>query len=141
MRFHDTEIPLETTRRFQILDITGTVQDAVKASGIARGLALVRSPHTTASIRVNENEPRLHEDMERFLCDLAHPEGAWRHNLQTVDDRPNAWGHLMSLLLGGAAVLPVTEGRIDLGGWQSVFFVELDGPRAARKAFVRVMGA
>jgi secondary thiamine-phosphate synthase enzyme len=141
MRIYREEIRLRTERRFQILDITGEVEGVLARSGMEEGWVLVYSPHTTCAIRINEKDARLHEDMERFLCELAHPEGPFRHNLRTVDDRPNAWGHLMALLMDASAALPLSGGALEMGGWQSIFFVELDGPRENRKALVRVMGA
>ncbi|MHC4778252.1 MAG: secondary thiamine-phosphate synthase enzyme YjbQ [Planctomycetota bacterium] len=140
MRFHGCEIPLTTERRFQILDITDRVSEAVSGSGVRDGFALVYSPHTTAAIRVNELDRRLHDDMEAFLHRLVHPDGPSRHNLETVDDRPNAWGHLVSLLMNASASIPVHDGALEMGGWQSIFFIELDGPRESRKALVRIMG-
>lgn len=139
--WHAAEIPLTTTRRFQLVDITTEVRRAVADSGVRRGLALVFTPHTTSAIRVNEDDARLHEDMENLLCELAGQRGPYRHDLRTVDDRPNAWGHLMALLMGASETLPVRDGEIELGTWQTVFFVELDGPRRERTAVVRILGA
>jgi secondary thiamine-phosphate synthase enzyme len=141
MRCHRDEIRITTTRRFQLIDITEEIRGVVTKSGVTEGQVLVFSPHTTAAIRINEMDARLHEDMERFLDRLSHPEGPYRHNLRTVDDRPNAWGHLMGLIMNASAVIPLSGGEAELGRWQSVFFVELDGPRENRKALVRVMGA
>ena len=140
MRFHRVEIGVRTERKFQLLDITEAVTRAVSESGIRDGLALVYSPHTTAAIRVNEMEPRLHEDMERFLRELLPPDGPFRHDRETVDGRPNAWGHIVSLLMNASASIPVADGALELGGWQRVFFIELDGPRENRKALVRILG-
>jgi secondary thiamine-phosphate synthase enzyme len=134
------DIPLATNRRFQLVDITTKVRRAVADSGVRQGFVLVCTPHTTSAIRINEDDARLHEDMENLLCGLAVQRGPYRHDLRTVDDRPNAWGHLMALLMGASEILPVRDGEIELGNWQAVFFVELDGPRRERKAVVRVLG-
>jgi secondary thiamine-phosphate synthase enzyme len=134
------EIPLSTSRRFELLDITAEVRKGVAASGVRDGVAIVFSPHTTAAIRVNEKEERLHQDLEGFLAELADPRSAFRHNAETVDGRPNAWGHLVSFLMGSSAAIPVSNGDLELGGWQAVFFVELDGPRESRKAVVKIVG-
>ena len=140
MRFHREEIPIRSSRRFQLRDITELVAGVVERSGIREGLAVVYSPHTTAAIRVNEFDRRLHEDIEGFLKELVDPASPSRHNVETVDDRPNAWGHLISLLMDASASIPIFESTLELGGWQSVFFVELDGPRESRKVLVRIMG-
>jgi secondary thiamine-phosphate synthase enzyme len=134
------EIPIRTSRPFELVDVTDEVRRGVAASGIREGVAVVSSPHTTAAIRVNEKEERLHQDLERFLGELLDPRSAFRHNAQTVDGRPNAWGHLVSFLMASSAAIPVTGGELELGGWQAVFFVELDGPRENRKAVVKVLG-
>lgn len=141
MRTHRAEFEIETGRRFQLVDLTERVAAEVAASGIRVGFVLVFTPHTTAAIRVNEADERLHQDMERFLTELAPPAGPWRHDLKTVDGRPNAWGHVMALLMDASAVVPLRDGRLDLGPWQAVFFVELDGPREHRRACVQVMGS
>ena len=140
MKITQSEIGVRTSKSFELVDITAEVQRAVSGSGVADGIALICSPHTTAAIRVNEKEERLHEDMERFLAGLADRRASYRHDAQTVDDRPNAWAHLMTLLMGSSAAVPVHAGRLELGGWQAVFFVELDGPRQGRKALVKIMG-
>jgi len=140
MQFFTQDIRLRTERRFQLKDITGEVKRIVAQSGVLNGIALVYSPHTTAAIRINEVDERLHQDMERFLSELSPPRGPYRHDLETVDDRPNAWGHLMSLVMDASATVPIHEGALELGGWQALFFVELDGPREDRLAYVRVIG-
>ena len=140
MKIHKCDIPVSTGARFQLVDITSAVAAAVCESGVTEGFALVFSPHATAAVRVNENEPRLHQDMEKFFRGLAVPEMPYRHDADTVDGRPNAWGHLVSMLMGVSAAIPVSSGRLEIGAWQSVFFVELDGPRPGRKVLVRVYG-
>ena len=141
MKVFKKDVLLDTFARFEALDITGPVTDAVRDSGISEGFALVSTPHATAAIRVNENEQRLQQDMERFLRDLADPQMPYRHDCDTVDGRPNAWGHLMALLMSSSAAIPVCDCALESGPWQSVFFVELDGPRQGRKGLVRVYGS
>ncbi len=129
----------------QFIDITDDVESVVRASGVRRGLAHVYSRHTTAAIRVNENEPLLLADFRRFLATVA-PEGShYEHDDLSrrpgvpPDEPRNGHAHCRHLLLGASETLPVVEGRLDLGRWQRVFLVELCSPRQ-RQVVVQVMG-
>jgi secondary thiamine-phosphate synthase enzyme len=114
---------VSTDRRTQVVDVTDRVREAVPDGHDGTCTVYVR--HTTAGIVVNEAELRLLADVERFVSDLA-PDDGWRHD--EIDD--NADSHLRALLLGPSVILPVRNGRIDLGTWQSVLLVECDGPRS-----------
>jgi secondary thiamine-phosphate synthase enzyme len=114
---------VSTDRRTQVVDVTDRVREAVPDGHDGTCTVYVR--HTTAGIVVNEAELRLLADVERFVSDLA-PDDGWRHD--EIDD--NADSHLRALLLGPSVTLPVRNGRIDLGTWQSVLLVECDGPRS-----------
>jgi secondary thiamine-phosphate synthase enzyme len=114
---------VSTDRRTQVVDVTDRVREAVPDGHDGTCTVYVR--HTTAGIVVNEAESRLLADVERFVSDLA-PDDGWRHD--EIDD--NADSHLRALLLGPSVTLPVRNGRIDLGTWQSVLLVECDGPRS-----------
>ena len=117
-------VPFEvsTDRRLQVLDVTDRVADALPAD--ATGICTVFVRHTTCGVVVNEAEPRLLGDVETFLRESVRDEG-WAHD--ELDG--NADSHLRSLLLGPSETLPVTDGSLDLGRWQSVLLVECDGPR------------
>jgi secondary thiamine-phosphate synthase enzyme len=135
-----------TERAPQFLDITEAVAQAVEESGVREGIALVFSCHTTAAIRVNENEPLLLRDLEEFLKRLAprdlyygHNDFSVRTHNMTPDECPNAHAHCQHLLLGASETIPVAEGRLFLGRWQRIFLVELDRPRE-REVLVRVIG-
>lgn len=132
-------IRLATTRPIEFIDITSRVREALAASGVREGIVSVFTQHTTTAIKINERCDHLQQDMETLLSRLI-PSGAYRHDGDTVDGRPNARGHLMSLLLGAGEAIPVSRGELGLGGWQSVFFVELDGPRPERTVVVKVLG-
>jgi len=125
-------LTLETTAPIAILDLTETVRAWVQASGVGDGLLTVLSPHTTARITLNERDPALQRDMVAFLERIAPREGDYEHNLDTVDDRANAHAHLLGLFMPASVSVPVTGGDLELGGWQSLFLVELDGPRTTR---------
>jgi secondary thiamine-phosphate synthase enzyme len=90
-------------------------------------------------VRITERCERLQIDMVDFLKTLV-PAKTYRHDESTVDDRPNARSHIMSLFMNASESVPVSNGRFSLGEWQSVFFVELDGPRRERRVLVQIIG-
>lgn len=113
---------VRTEDRLDVVDVTDRVEDAL--AGDAEGTCTVFVRHTTAGVVVNEAESRLLEDVESFLGNLVPDEG-WEHD--RLDD--NADSHLRALLLGPGETIPVDDGELDLGTWQSVLLVECDGPR------------
>ncbi len=139
-------VEIRTETPVQFIDLTAVVAERVRRSGIAEGVVLVQSRHTTAAIVVNENEAGLLDDFRRLLERWAPEAFDYRHNdLEArVDvppgERANGHGHARALLLGGSVTLGVVDGRLDLGEWQSVFLVELDGPRK-RSVVVQALGA
>lgn len=127
---------VETTRAPEFIDVTEVVAEMLEDSGLDSGIAVVISQHTTASIKLNENEPELLRDMEAFLCGIAPPDQYYRHNDFTIrttnveeDECPNAHSHCQHLLLNASESIPVANGRLLLGRWQRIFLVELDRPR------------
>ena len=127
-------IEVRTKNRVEIIDITSRVQEEVEKSGVKDGIAVVYTKHTTTAIVINENESGLKDDMLDLIEKLV-PQGAgYRHD--SIDN--NADAHLRALLLGNSVVIPVTNGRLDLGTWQRILFIELDGPRT-RKVIVKVV--
>lgn len=120
------EIEVRTGARRQLRTITSEVQDAVRSSGADEGLCHVHVPHTTAAVVINENaDPDVARDLlaayETLIPDIrfAHAEG-------------NSDAHFLSTVLGCSVTIPVQDGRLRLGTWQGIFFVELDGPRTRR---------
>jgi secondary thiamine-phosphate synthase enzyme len=138
-------ITLRSRSRLEFIDITDAVTEAVGRCGVGRGLVHVQSRHTTTGVVVNENEPLLLEDFRRLLEEWAPRRAAYRHNdlgaRESVPpgERPNADAHARALLLGHSETLEVAEGRLQLGRWQRLFLVELDGPRL-RTVSVLVLG-
>ncbi len=137
---------VETTRAPQFVDITQDVAEFVHSTGIRNGCVVIFSKHTTAAIRINENEPLLLQDMERFLERLASRNGDYLHNdfsLRTVnmteDECPNGHAHCQHLLLSSSETIPIIGGELQLGRWQHIFLVELDRPRA-REVVLQVLG-
>ena len=133
-------IRLETTEPLQLIDITDQVRATVAASGLRNGLVTLISRHTTAYVNLNERETQLQRDMVSFLKRFVPRDGDYRHNIAPVDDRDNAHSHLLGLLMNASESIPVADGELLLGGWQSVFFVELDGPRPERSVTVQCLG-
>ncbi|HDC92252.1 MAG TPA: YjbQ family protein, partial [Candidatus Acetothermia bacterium] len=124
---------VRTERAPQFVDITERVQELVEEMGVKQGIVTVFTRHTTAAIRINENEPLLLSDMEEFLKRLAPKDLYYRHNdfgirthNMTEDECPNAHAHCQHLILGASETIPVMEGKLALGRWQRIFLVELD---------------
>jgi len=129
------EFTVRSSERLQVIDITETVEEIVRESGINNGIVLVFVPHATAAIIANEFEPRIAEDYLELIRQVFKPDYPWRHN--AIDD--NAHAHLASALIGPSRCFPVIGGRIERGTWQSILLLELDGPRT-RRVIVEVMG-
>lgn len=125
------ELAVSTKKKIQVLDITGKVTESRRVDD---GCIILHVPHTTAALAVNENESSLKSDMERFYRSLA--KGSWGHN--RIDN--NAEAHLASTTLNSSLTIPVENGKLILGRWQSILFVELDGPRE-RKVYVKELSA
>ena len=139
-------LQLQTERAPQFIDITDWVGECVAKSEVSNGFAVVYSKHTTAAIKINENEPLLLEDMSKFLERLLPRNGGYRHNdftIRTVnmnpDESPNGHAHLQHLLLGTSETVPIIDGSMQFGRYQSVFFIELDHARD-REVMVQVVG-
>jgi secondary thiamine-phosphate synthase enzyme len=138
-------VRLRTEEPLQFVDLTELVAERVRRSGVGEGLVTVQSRHTTAAVVVNENEPLLLEDLRDLLERWAPAAARYRHNDLEArghapgSERPNGHAHARAVLLGASVCLGIADGRIDLGEWQSVFLVELDGPRP-RSVSIQVLG-
>ncbi|MEN3016290.1 MAG: secondary thiamine-phosphate synthase enzyme YjbQ [Candidatus Methanosuratincola petrocarbonis] len=136
LRAFTTHLTINTGKRREVINITGGVQGAVTESGITDGLCVVFTTHSTSAIIVNEDEEGLKSDILRKTAEDFPESRAWAHN--RIDD--NADAHLAGTYLGPSVTIPVKGGRLTLGTWQSIFFLELDGPRSGRRVVVQVMG-
>jgi len=125
-----------TKSRREFINLTDTVGDLVRKSGVREGFALVSAMHITASVFVNDAEAGILEDLEEMLERLAPYREDYRHH-RTGED--NADAHLKNLLVGHEVIVPITEGRLDLGPWQQIFYGEFDGGRKKR-VIVKVLG-
>lgn len=136
MRFHTEYLAFHTKRQRDYINITGQIEAALKKSGIREGMILVSAMHITASIYVNDAEDGLIQDIDEWLERLAPYRDDYRHH-RTGETNGDA--HLKNLLLHHQVIVPITEGRLDLGPWQQIYYAEFDGQRKKR-VIVKVMG-
>jgi secondary thiamine-phosphate synthase enzyme len=132
---------LHTDERLQLIDITPRVAARVRRSDIRDGMALVSSMHTTFALFVNEVQDALLEDIKTFLGEVVGRDRDWKHNDPRFSDcdRRNADAHLRACLLGHSLTLPIRDGELALGTFQSIIAAELDGPRP-RSLHVQLLG-
>ena len=137
MKSHRQELWFQTKSRRAYLNITPQIESEPKDSGIQEGLVLVNAMHITASVFINDDEAGLHSDFERWLERLApeKPHNQYAHN--GYEDNGDA--HLKRQIMGREVVVAVTEGRLDLGPWEQIFYGEFDGKRRKR-VLVKIIG-
>ncbi len=137
MKSYRKELWFNTTKRRELINITADVSRCIAESGIKEGLALVNAMHITASVFINDDEPGLHGDYETWLEKLApeKPYSQYRHN--GFED--NADAHLKRTIMGREVVCAVTDGSLDFGPWEQIFYGEFDGKRKKR-ALVKIIG-
>lgn len=137
MKSYRKELWFETGKRRELRNITGTVAASLEESGIREGLLLCNAMHITASVFINDDEPGLHHDFEVWLEGLApeKPYSRYRHN--GFED--NADAHLKRTIMGREVVVAVSEGRLDLGPWEQIFYGEFDG-RRRKRVLVKIIG-
>ena len=139
MKSFRKELWFEVPSRRAFINITGEVEDALHDSGIREGLCLVNAMHITASVFINDDESGLHRDYERWLERLAphEPTDQYLHN-RTGEDNGDA--HLKRQVMGREVVIAVTEGKLDFGTWERIFYGEFDG-RRRKRVLVKIIGA
>jgi len=137
MKSYRKELWFNTTKRRELINITADVSRCIAESGIKEGLALVNAMHITASVFINDDEPGLHDDYEIWLEKLApeKPYSQYRHN--GFED--NADAHLKRTIMGREVVCAVTDGSLDFGPWEQIFYGEFDGKRKKR-VLVKIIG-
>lgn len=136
MKFHTEYLWFSTKKRREYINITGEVESALRKSGIREGMILVSAMHITAGVYVNDAESGLIQDIDKWLDELA-PFGKNYLHHRTGEDNGDA--HLKSMLVHHQVIIPVTEGRLDFGPWQQVYYAEFDGMRRKR-VIIKVMG-
>ena len=137
MKSYKKELWFETSKRRELINITREVEVCLAESGIQEGLILVNAMHITASVFINDDEAGLHHDYEVWLEKLApeKPHSRYRHN--GFED--NADAHMKRQIMGREVVVAVTEGRLDFGPWEQIFYGEFDGKRRKR-VLVKIIG-
>lgn len=138
MKSYRKELWFNVPNRRGFVNITPQVDECLRESGIREGFVLVNAMHITASVFINDNEPGLHHDYDKWLEKLAphEPVSGYRHN-DTGED--NADAHMKRQVMGREVVIAVTDGRLDFGPWESVFYGEFDG-RRRKRALVKIIG-
>jgi len=136
MKAHTEYLTFHAEKRREYFNITGRVKKALAASGIREGMALVSAMHITAGVYVNDAEDGLIADIDEWLDNLAPYGNDYRHH-RTGEDNGDA--HLKNLLIGHEVIIPITDGRLDLGPWQQVYYAEFDG-RRDKRVIIKIMG-
>ena len=145
MKNYFKKIVLETKKQFEVFDITDKIKASVLEAGVKNGLAVVYCPHTTASVRLNHNEPLLMQDIMKALYRLIPVDVSYSHDLFEVrqnvapNERSNGHAHVNAFLMGSSESLIIEQGALLLGSRQSLFFVELDGGRH-REIYFKIIG-
>ena len=137
MKSYRKELYFNLPTRRGLVNITGDVQKAIKESGVKEGLVLVNAMNITASVFINDDEPGLHQDFENWLEGLApeKPYSRYRHN--GYEDNGDA--HLKRTIMGREVVCAITEGKLDFGTWEQIFYFEFDGKRR-KHALIKIIG-
>ena len=137
MKSYRKELWFEIKQRRELINITPDVEECLRNSGVQEGLILVNAMHITASVFINDDEPGLHHDYEVWLEKLApeKPYSNYKHN--GYED--NADAHLKRTIMGREAVVAVTDGKMDFGPWEQIFYGEFDGKRRKR-VLVKIIG-
>lgn len=138
MKSYRKELWFEAPSRRAFINITQQVASCLRESGVSEGIVLVNAMHITASVFINDNEPGLHHDYEKWLEELAphEPVSQYLHN-QTGED--NADAHLKRQVMGREVVVAITAGRLDFGPWEQIFYGEFDG-RRRKRVLVKIIG-
>jgi len=144
VKFRTQTFKILTERGPQFIDITDKVLAAADSAAIKNGFAIVFTKHTTAAIRINENEPALIKDMEQMLETIAPCGNRYLHNehahaFSNNGERPNGHSHCQQLLLGASESVPIVDGQLLFGQWQRIFLIELDHDRE-REVVVQLVG-
>ena len=137
MKSYRKELWFETPTRRQLVNITPQVEECLRESGIQEGLLLCNAMHITASVFINDDESGLHQDFESWLEKLApeKPHSQYQHN----GSEDNADAHLKRTVMGREVVIAVTNGKLDFGPWEQIFYGEFDG-RRSKRIMIKIIG-
>jgi secondary thiamine-phosphate synthase enzyme len=136
MKNFSKSITLQTKEKYQLIDLTETIEEIVSESQVAMGLCLVYAAHATAAIICNEHETGLIHDILKKVEEIFPPSAGYMHD--RIDD--NASSHIASALIGASRTFPVEHGQLIRGTWQNIFLLELDGPRSRRTVDIHIIG-
>ncbi len=137
MKSYRKELCFFSTARRELINITPTVEECLRESGIKEGLLLCNAMHITASVFINNNESGLHRDFEKWLEKLAPEKPYSQYDHNTFED--NADAHLKRTIMGREVVVAITDGKLDFGPWEQIFYGEFDGKRKKR-VLVKIIG-
>ena len=137
MKSYRKELWFNTNQRRELINITPAVEEVLDKSGIQEGFVLVNAMHITASVFINDDESGLHQDFEKWLEGLAPEKPYDQYNHNTAED--NADAHLKRTIMGREVVVAVSEGKLDFGPWEQIFYGEFDGKRRKR-VLVKIIG-
>ena len=136
MKSYRKELWFNTKNRYELVHITDEVEKAVQESGVQEGMVLVNAMHITASVFINDNESGLHQDYLEWLEKLApYSKSGYRHNV----GEDNADAHMKRQIMGRGVTVAITEGKLDFGPWEAIFYGEFDGKRRKR-VLVKIIG-
>lgn len=141
MTFSHHKIELQTQNPLDLIDITDSVQDFVTNSGKQNGMLNIMCQHTTATVNINESCDALKQDYLATLERLVPSKLDYEHNKVAVDDRANAHSHLLNFFMNTTPTIPIIDGQLQLGTWQRIFFIELDGPRKSRSVLLTIISS
>ena len=139
MKSHTRRLTMHVPERMDFVNITAEVEEEVRTSGVQEGLCLVNAMHITASVFINDNEPGLHRDYRKWLEELAPFDASpdrYHHN-RTGED--NADAHHKRQIMGREVVVAITDGKLDFGPWETIFYGEFDG-RRPKRVLIKIIG-
>ncbi len=136
MKSYTEHLWFNTKNRIEFINITDKVEQAVKKSGVKEGFVLVNAMHITASVFINDDEQGLIEDYNEWLHKLVDVKKSYKHNLT---GEYNAYSHLMRTIMGREVVVAITNGKLDFGPWEQIFYAEFDGQRKKR-VMIKIIG-
>ncbi len=139
MKSYTEYLTFNTANRVEFINITPQVEEAVRKSGVREGLCLVNAMHITASVFINDDEQGLHEDYRRWLEELAPFDPSPERYMHNRTGEDNADAHLKRQIMGREVVVAITNGKLDFGPWEQIFYGEFDG-RRPKRVLIKIIG-
>jgi len=141
LRFYSSSFSIQSRKKMEIIDVTSRISEVIERSGIRNGIILIWVPHTTAAVAINEHDSDLWEDILAVMERLVPIRGDYRHNAKYgwIPSEQNAHAHILNCLVKPSVTVPIEGGQMLLGTWQSILFIEMDGPQT-RTVQVHIIG-